>query len=78
MVSQYEVPLVPQPDLYPASRSLRGPDAQMTGQWMRHCVQIPGHAKGRVSEPFPAHTTMVCSMIPADEGFHQSTMEGHG
>ena len=83
IVSQYEVPLVRKPpDLNPAqSPPARIPmaAANRPGDAALCPSAKPGQrmsASGQ--EPFLAHTTMVYSMISADEGFHQSAMGGHG
>ena len=83
VIQQCEVRLVPQlPDpeqLHPISPLLQEREAQPDGQWIRHCVEFPGSARGWVQEVFPMPNNMVYSMhLAGDSVRQQGTMEGHG
>ena len=84
MVMQpYEVPLVLQPpnpeQLHPISPLLQEREAQPAGQRIRHCVELPGLARGWVQEVCPMHHTMVASMpLAGDRVCQQGAVEGHG
>ena len=59
VMQQHEVLLVPQPpdpeQLHPMSPLLQEGEAQPTGQWIQHCVELPGQAGRWVQEVFPMH-----------------------
>ena len=84
VMQRYEVPLVPQPldlgRLHPISPLLQEREAQPARQWMRHCAEAPGEARGWVQEVFPMHNTMLYSMCLAGDRvfFFEGTVEGPG
>ena len=80
VMQQYEVPLVLQPpdpeQLHPIAPLLQEREAQPTAQWIQHCVELPGQARGWVQIAFPMYHTMLYSMhLAGDSVRQQGTVE---